>query len=124
MRFLPVGPRALLVERDDLEAALALFDALQASPVPGVAEIVPAARTLMRRTEAGVAADAALAAEQGKDALAERVRDAAGRFIQREHTVRKPDKRYADDSPEAAGRKAAKHIYWPFLWCWRCDRMG
>ena len=26
--------------------------------------------------------------------------------------------RYADDSPEAVGRKAAKHIYWPFLWCW------
>lgn len=32
--------------------------------------------------------------------------------------------RYADDSPEAAGRKAAKYIYWSFLWCWRCDRMG
>ena len=30
----------------------------------------------------------------------------------------------ADDSPEAVGRKAAKHIYWPLLWCWRCDRMG
>lgn len=63
MRFLPVGPRALLVELDDLDAALALFDALQAAPVPGVAEIVPAARTLMLRTEAGVAADGALAAE-------------------------------------------------------------
>lgn len=39
-----------------------------------------------------LAHNAALAAEQGKDTLAERVRDAAGRFIQREHTVREPDK--------------------------------
>ncbi|TJZ92041.1 carboxyltransferase domain-containing protein [Paracoccus gahaiensis] len=61
MRVLPVGPRCLLVELADLEATLALFDALAADPLPGVTEIVPAARTLMIRTAPGVAADASLA---------------------------------------------------------------
>lgn len=60
-RFLPVGPRCFLVELADLEATLALHDALSADPVPGVIEIVPGARTLLVRTEPGVAADAALA---------------------------------------------------------------
>lgn len=62
MRFLPVGPRTLLAELDYLDQTLALFDALLADPVPGVAEVVPAARTLMIRTAPGVAADAELAA--------------------------------------------------------------
>jgi KipI family sensor histidine kinase inhibitor len=61
MRFLPISVQTLLVELDDLDATLVLFDALLADPVPGVAEIVPAARTLMIRTLPGVAADAALA---------------------------------------------------------------
>lgn len=61
MRFLPVGPRTLLVELADLDETLALFDALQADPIDGVAEVIPAARTLMVRTAPGVAADAALA---------------------------------------------------------------
>ena len=60
-RILPIGPRAFLVELADLDATLALFDALAADPVAGVSEIVPAARTLMVTTDAGVAADAALA---------------------------------------------------------------
>lgn len=62
MRFLPVSPRAFLVELADLEQTLALFDALNANPVSGVAEIIPAAQTLMIRTAPGIAADAALAA--------------------------------------------------------------
>lgn len=61
MRFLPIGPRTLLVELADLDRTLALFDALLADPVPGVSEIVPAARTLMIRTAPGVLAGAALA---------------------------------------------------------------
>ncbi|MBK4215231.1 carboxyltransferase domain-containing protein [Paracoccus caeni] len=61
MRFLPVGPRTLLVELADLNETLALFDALLADPIEGVAEIIPAARTLMVRTAPGFAADAALA---------------------------------------------------------------
>ncbi|WP_347138147.1 urea amidolyase family protein [Paracoccus sp. SSK6] len=62
MRFLPVGPRTLLVELADLEATLALFDALLDSPIDGVTEIIPAARTLMIRVAPGYAADGALAA--------------------------------------------------------------
>ncbi|CAM3071547.1 urea amidolyase family protein [Paracoccus nototheniae] len=62
LRFLPIGPRCLLVELSDLEATLALFDALQADPVPGVTDVVPAARTLMIATAPGVAADGALSA--------------------------------------------------------------
>lgn len=61
MRFLPIGPRAFLAELDDLDQTMQLFDALQANPVPGIAEMVPGARTLLIRTEAGVAADAAMA---------------------------------------------------------------
>ncbi len=62
MRFLPVGPRTLLVELADLDATLALFDALLDSPIDGVAEIIPAARTLMIRVAPGFAADGTLAA--------------------------------------------------------------
>ncbi|WP_435169222.1 carboxyltransferase domain-containing protein [Falsirhodobacter sp. 1013] len=60
--FLPVGPGTLLVELADLDETLVLFDALNANPVEGVAEIVPAACTLMVRTKVGYAADGALAA--------------------------------------------------------------
>ncbi|WP_395134658.1 carboxyltransferase domain-containing protein [Paracoccus broussonetiae] len=63
MKFLPVGPRTFLVELADLDQTLALFDALLADPIDGVAEIVPAARTLMIRTAPGFAADAKLAAQ-------------------------------------------------------------
>lgn len=63
MRFLPVGPRTMLVELADLDATLALFDALTADPLDGVAEIIPAARTLMVRVAPGFAADGALAAQ-------------------------------------------------------------
>ena len=63
MRFLPVGPRTVLVELADLDETLALFDALLAEPIEGVAEIVPAARTLMIRMAPGFAADAALAGQ-------------------------------------------------------------
>jgi KipI family sensor histidine kinase inhibitor len=61
MRFLPVGPRCMLVELADLDATLALFDALLADPIDGVAEIVPAACTLMITTKVGIAADVRLA---------------------------------------------------------------
>ncbi|KAG1249640.1 hypothetical protein G6F68_013221 [Rhizopus microsporus] len=47
VRFLPVNTDALLVELDDLEQTLALFDALQARPIDGVTELVPAARTVL-----------------------------------------------------------------------------
>ncbi|WP_407313323.1 5-oxoprolinase/urea amidolyase family protein [Pseudomonas sp. nanlin1] len=47
MRFLPVNLDALLVELNDLDETLALFDALSAEPIAGVEEIIPAARTLL-----------------------------------------------------------------------------
>jgi KipI family sensor histidine kinase inhibitor len=47
MRFLPVRDDALLIELDDLDAALALFDALSNDPIPGVGELIPGARTIL-----------------------------------------------------------------------------
>ena len=61
-RFLPVGPRTLLVELPDLDATLALLDALVAEPLPEVLEVIPAARTLMVRSTPARPADGRLAA--------------------------------------------------------------
>ena len=47
MRFLPVNRNALLVELADLDATLALLNALQRQPIAGVEELVPAARTIL-----------------------------------------------------------------------------
>ncbi|WP_439669219.1 5-oxoprolinase subunit PxpB [Cupriavidus necator] len=47
MRFLPVTSNALLVELADLDQTLALLASLQRDPVHGVAELVPAARTIL-----------------------------------------------------------------------------
>ncbi|SKC81664.1 sensor histidine kinase inhibitor, KipI family [Krasilnikoviella flava] len=47
VRVLPARDDALLVELDDLAAALALHASLRADPVPGVGQPVPGARTLL-----------------------------------------------------------------------------
>ncbi|MCJ8520027.1 5-oxoprolinase subunit PxpB [Pseudorhizobium tarimense] len=47
MRFLPVRENCVLVELADLEETLALYGALEATPVAGVLEVIPAARTLL-----------------------------------------------------------------------------
>jgi len=47
MRFLPVRDDALLIELDDLETTLALFDSLTSDPIPGTGEMIPGARTLL-----------------------------------------------------------------------------
>ena len=47
MRFLPVSLNALLVELADLDQTLALLASLQRTPLTGVQELVPAARTLL-----------------------------------------------------------------------------
>jgi KipI family sensor histidine kinase inhibitor len=74
LRFLPVGPRTLLVELPDLEATLALLDALAADPPAETAEVIPGARTLMVRAAPGHKAGRRLAA-----AIAARAQQATGR---------------------------------------------
>jgi len=49
LRFLPVSLNALLVELADLDQTLALLASLQRDPLPGVEELVPAARTILVR---------------------------------------------------------------------------
>ena len=47
MRFLPLNHRNFIVELNSLDETLALHRALQAAPLPGIEEMIPAARTLM-----------------------------------------------------------------------------
>lgn len=47
MRFLPVNLDALLIELEDLDETLALLDSLNGDPLPGVLELIPAARTIL-----------------------------------------------------------------------------
>lgn len=47
IRFLPAGDSALLAELPDLPETLALFEAIERAPLPGVDEVIPAARTLL-----------------------------------------------------------------------------
>ncbi|MCS3741568.1 MULTISPECIES: urea amidolyase family protein [unclassified Rhizobium] len=47
LRFLPAGSGGFLVELKDLETTLTLLDALLATPLPGVVDAIPAARTVM-----------------------------------------------------------------------------
>ena len=47
MRILSVSLDAVLVELSGLDETLALLEALQADPVEGVVDLVPAARTLL-----------------------------------------------------------------------------
>ncbi|MDC9590526.1 5-oxoprolinase/urea amidolyase family protein [Xenorhabdus sp. XENO-10] len=49
MRFLPVNCNTIMVELSGLAETLALLDSLNMSPIFGVEEIIPAARTLMIR---------------------------------------------------------------------------
>jgi KipI family sensor histidine kinase inhibitor len=47
MRLLPCGPGAVLAEYDSLAEVMAVDDALRASGLAGIDEVVPAARTLL-----------------------------------------------------------------------------
>ncbi len=47
MRFLPLNHTNFIVELKDLDETLALLSALQAAPLPGINEMIPAACTLM-----------------------------------------------------------------------------
>ncbi len=49
LRFLPAGSDAFLMELDDLETTLTLFDVLGVARPDGVIEPAPAARTILVR---------------------------------------------------------------------------
>lgn len=53
MRVLKCADSGVLVEVADLAEVIALRSALDASPVPGVTDVVPAARTVLLRVEPG-----------------------------------------------------------------------
>ncbi|MCM2292732.1 5-oxoprolinase/urea amidolyase family protein [Allorhizobium sp. BGMRC 0089] len=73
MRFLPVSLTTILVELADLDETLALFAALQADPIPGIDEMVPAARTLMVRFRPEKTSAEALAAEMASRDLSAKI---------------------------------------------------
>ncbi|WP_027487285.1 5-oxoprolinase subunit B/C family protein [Allorhizobium undicola] len=63
MRILPVSLTTILVELADLDETLALFASLEAAPVAGIEDMVPAARTVMIRFRPETISVGALAAE-------------------------------------------------------------
>ncbi len=63
LRFLPVNLGTILVELPGLDETLALFSSLQAEPVAGIEEMIPASRTLMIRFIPEKLSAAALAAD-------------------------------------------------------------
>jgi KipI family sensor histidine kinase inhibitor len=62
LRVLPCGERAVLVELDDGDGALAMHASLRSAALAGVEELVPAARTVLVRFDPGVVGAEALAA--------------------------------------------------------------
>ncbi|AQV93938.1 allophanate hydrolase [Cupriavidus necator] len=73
MRFLPVTSNALLVELADLDQTLALLASLQREPLHGVAELVPAARTILVRFRPSATSAAALVRAIAARDLSQRV---------------------------------------------------
>ncbi|MFA9444985.1 allophanate hydrolase subunit 1 [Egicoccus sp. AB-alg6-2] len=65
MRLLPCGDAGVLVEVDDLDAALTLQAGLVAAAVPGVVDVVPALRTVLVRIDPGRTSIAAVAETVG-----------------------------------------------------------
>jgi KipI family sensor histidine kinase inhibitor len=59
-RFLSCGREAVLVEVDDLDAALALYATLRDAGLPGVTDLVPAARTVLVRLDPTVTSPSAV----------------------------------------------------------------
>ncbi|GAA3343325.1 hypothetical protein GCM10020358_42010 [Amorphoplanes nipponensis] len=59
-RFLRCGREAVLVEVDDLDTTLTLYAALRAAALPGVIDLVPAARTVLVRIDPAVTTLAAV----------------------------------------------------------------
>lgn len=66
MRFLPVSLTTLLVELNNLEETLSLFASLEAEPLNGIEDMVPAARTVMIRFRPDMVSAQALVNEIAK----------------------------------------------------------
>lgn len=77
MRFLPVNLDALLIELDDLPQTLALLASLQAEPIDGIEELVPAARTLLVRFSPAKVSRSALVERIGARSLTAQLERAA-----------------------------------------------
>ncbi|MBD2797439.1 5-oxoprolinase/urea amidolyase family protein [Xenorhabdus sp. 18] len=72
MRFLPVNGHTIMVELSGLAETLALLDSLNRSPILGIEEIIPAARTLMVHFRPTKISSQQLAAEISRRNLQER----------------------------------------------------
>ena len=72
MRFLPVTLHSLLVELADLDETLALLESLQRTPLVGVEELVPAARTILVRYQPSATSAAALVQQIAQRDLSQR----------------------------------------------------
>ncbi|GAB3456376.1 5-oxoprolinase/urea amidolyase family protein [Kineococcus endophyticus] len=75
MRFLPASDTAVVVELSDLDETTRLFTALLAADLPGVREVVPAARTILlvldpRATSPADVVDRVRAVEPSKELVA------------------------------------------------------
>ncbi|NMO49613.1 allophanate hydrolase subunit 1 [Actinoplanes sp. TBRC 11911] len=67
-RFLRCGREAVLVELNDLSQAIALYASLSAADLPGVTDLVPAARTVLIHLDPAVTSpDAVRAAVESRD---------------------------------------------------------
>lgn len=97
MRFLPVNLDAILVELADLDETLALLDSLQAEPIEGVEEIVPAARTLLVQFRPGAISREALVARIAR-------RDTSRRAAREGRLVEIPVHYNGEDLAEVAQR--------------------
>jgi len=95
MRFLPVSLDTILIELADLDETLALFASLEAAPVAGIVETVPAARTLMVRFRPGWLTAEALAASLA-------TRDLSAKAAPSEHLVEIPVRYDGEDLGDVA----------------------
>ena len=95
MRFLPVSLDTILVELADLDETLALFASLEADPVDGIIETVPAARTLMVRFRPERLTPEALAASLA-------TRDLSGKAAPSAHLVEIPVRYDGEDLGDVA----------------------
>jgi KipI family sensor histidine kinase inhibitor len=96
MRFLPVRDDALLIELDDLETTLALFDSLSSDPIEGTGEMIPGARTLLVSYR-----PSAVSPEQIVEAA--RSRELGGRVVGAGSLIEIPVTYNGEDLDEVAG---------------------